>query len=187
LRHDWDQAGGWQRRIAWWNQTLGFRVVFGPFLRLWKLAKRETGRVRNGDFSNVPHWLTHAIGVAVLLSWVLVVCQIPLWKYLLCFAWPGMSLGMLRTFTEHRWGERPMERVAIVESNTVMGVLYLYNNLHLVHHCSPTLPWYRIPAKWRAHRAEMLATNQSFYFRGYIDIARRFLFRPVFDPAHPRW
>ncbi len=80
-----------------------------------------------------------------------------------------------------------MERVAIVESNTLMGVLYLYNNLHLVHHRSPTLPWYRIPAKWRAQRAEMLATNRDFYYRGYLEIARRFLFRPVFDPAHPRW
>ena len=80
-----------------------------------------------------------------------------------------------------------MERVAIVESNTLMGVLYLYNNLHLVHHRSPTLPWYRNPAKWRAQRAEMLATNRDFYYRGYLEIARRFLFRPVFDPAHPRW
>jgi fatty acid desaturase len=183
----WQQAGPLQRRIALWNQTLWFRMVFGPFLRLWKLARRETGRLRSGDYSNAPHWATHVVSLAVILWWVCVVCGMPLWKYLLCFAWPGMSLGMLRTFTEHRWGERPMERVAIVESNTLMGVLYLYNNLHLVHHRSPTLPWYRIPAKWRAQRDEMLATNQGFYYRGYLDIARRFLFRPVFDPVHPHW
>jgi fatty acid desaturase len=129
----------------------------------------------------------HVVSLTVILWWVMGVCQMPLWKYLVCFAWPGMSLGMLRTFTEHRWGEKPMERVAIVESNTVMGVLFLYNNLHLVHHRSPTLAWYRIPAKWRANREEMLATNNNFYYRGYLDIARRFMFRPVFDPAHPKW
>jgi fatty acid desaturase len=53
-----------------------------------------------------------------------------------------------------------MERIAIAESNTLMGVLYLYNNLHLVHHGAPTLPRYRIPAR-RAQRAEMLATKKQ--------------------------
>jgi fatty acid desaturase len=183
----WSGASPAQQRLARLNQTLWFRFVFGPFLRLWKLARRESGRMRSGDYSNAPHWLTHAVSVAVLLYWVVAVCQMPLWKYLLCFAWPGMSLGMLRTFTEHRWDERPMERVAIVESNTLMGVLYLYNNLHLVHHRSPTLPWYRIRAKWRTQRSAMLEANGGFYYRGYLDIARRFLFRPVFEPAHPRW
>lgn len=187
LRENWAQAGSLERRIVLWNQALWFRFLFGPFLRLWKLAKKEAGRIRNRDWSSLPHWITHALSVAVILWWVMAVCHMPLWKYLLCFAWPGMSLGMLRTFTEHRWGERPMERVAIVESNTVMGVLYLYNNLHLVHHRSPTLPWYRIPAKWRTERAEMLAANGQFHYRGYFEIARRFLFRPVFDPVHPRW
>jgi fatty acid desaturase len=187
LRESWERAGPLEKRVVLWNQTLWFRFLFGPFLRLWKLAKKETGRLRTGDRSNLPHWIAHAASVAVILGWVMAVCHMPLWKYLLCFAWPGMSLGMLRTFTEHRWGDRPMERVAIVESNTVMGVLYLYNNLHLVHHRSPTLPWYRIPAKWRAERAEMLAANRGFHYRGYLEIARRFLFRPVFDPVHPRW
>ncbi|CAN5483512.1 fatty acid desaturase [soil metagenome] len=187
MQGTWPPVSRIQHRIAMLNQTLWFRLVFGPFLRLWRLARKETGRVRSGDYSNVPHWCAHAISLTVILWWVLAVCQMPLWKYLVCFAWPGMSLGMLRTFTEHRWGDKPMERVAIVESNTVMGVLFLYNNLHLVHHRSPTLAWYRIPGKWRANRGEMLATNNNFYYRGYLEIARRFMFRPVFDPSHPKW
>ncbi len=187
LRDVWPQANGAYRAMMLANQTLIFRLLFGPFLRLYKLAKREIGRVRNGDYANVPHWLVHVVSVTAVLYVVLGVAHMPLWKYLLCFAYPGMSLGMLRTFTEHRWGERPMERVALVESNTVMGVLFLYNNLHLVHHLSPTLPWYRIPARFRAERAELLATNGNFYYRGYADITRRFLFRPVFDPMHPKW
>lgn len=187
LQAAWPPAGRWQQRLVMLNQTLWFRLVFGPFVRLWKLARKETLRVRSGDHSHLPHWAVHAVGVAVILWWVMAVCGMPLWKYLLCFAWPGMSLGMLRTFTEHRWGERPMERVAIVESNTLMGVLFLYNNLHLVHHRQPTLPWYRIARRWRDNRAEMLATNRNFYYRGYLQIARLFMFRPVFDPRHPRW
>ena len=183
----WPTYGAAHRRMLMLNQTLWFRLAFGPFLRLYKLAKKEIGRVRTGDYSNLPHWFTHAVSVTILLWWVMAVCDMPLWKYLLCFAYPGMSLGMLRTFIEHRYGERPMERVAIVESNTVMGVLFLYNNLHLVHHRQPTLPWYRIPARYRAQREEMMQVNQNFYFRGYLEIARRYLFRPVFDPAHPKW
>ncbi|MPS29731.1 MAG: fatty acid desaturase [Alcaligenaceae bacterium] len=187
MRQDWPPAGKARRRLVMLNQTLAFRLVFGPFLRLWKLASKEAARVRGGDPSHLPHWGMHALSLAAVLGWVLAVCDMPLWKYLVCFAWPGMSLGMLRTFTEHRWGDKPMERVAIVESNMLMGILFLYNNLHLVHHRQPTLPWYRIPARWRDHRAEMLAVNGNFYYRGYLDIARRFMFRPVFDPAHPRW
>ncbi|WP_296560828.1 fatty acid desaturase [Pigmentiphaga sp.] len=187
MRQDWPPAGKARRRLVMLNQTLAFRLVFGPFLRLWKLASKEAARVRGGDPSHLPHWGMHALSLAAVLGWVLAVCDMPLWKYLACFAWPGMSLGMLRTFTEHRWGDKPMERVAIVESNMLMGILFLYNNLHLVHHRQPTLPWYRIPARWRDHRAEMLAVNGNFYYRGYLDIARRFMFRPVFDPAHPRW
>ena len=187
LRSDWPPASRLQHRLLLLNQTLAFRLVFGPFLRLWKLVSRETGRLRAGDLGHLPIWAAHLAGVAAVLGWVIVVCDMPLWKHLVCFAWPGMSLGMLRTFTEHRWGERPMERVAIVESNGVMGLLYLFNNLHLVHHRQPTLPWYRIRSRFRAGRAEWLALNGHFYYRGYLEIARRFLFRPVFEPGHPKW
>jgi len=187
MQADWPPGNGLQHRIAMLNQQLWFRLVFGPFLRLWKLARKETLRVRSGDTSHLKHWAMHAVSVAAILWWVMGVCQMPLWKYLLCFAWPGMSLGMLRTFIEHRWGDKPMERVAIVESNTLMGVLFLYNNLHLVHHRQPTLPWYRIRRRFEDEREEMLATNRHFYYRGYLQIARLFMFRPVFVPAHPKW
>lgn len=183
----WPPTGRAQRLLLELNQTLAFRLVFGPFVRLYKLVKRESLRMLSGDVGNLRHWAAHALSVAVVLYWVVAVCDMPLWQYLVFFAWPGMSLGMLRTFTEHRWGARPMERVAIVESNTLMGVLYLYNNLHLIHHRHPTLPWYRIPALWRSQRESLLRDNGGFYYRGYVDIARRFLWRPVFNPAHPRW
>jgi fatty acid desaturase len=187
LQNDWPQYGCCKRALLLLNQTLLFRVVFGPFFRLWKLARRESARLLAGDFQNLPHWAVHVAGGAVLLWWVLSVCDMPLWKFLMSFVWPGMSLGMLRTFTEHRWGDKPMQRVAIVESNAAMGVLYLYNNLHLVHHHYPTLPWYRIPGRWRDDRVRLLAANENFYYSGYSAIARHFLFKPVFHPAHPKW
>jgi fatty acid desaturase len=72
-----------------------------------------------------------------------------------------------------------------VESNLLFGVLYLYNNLHVAHHLQPTMPWYDIPAYYRAHRAELLTRNAHFVYRGYGELARQFLFVPVFSPVHP--
>jgi fatty acid desaturase len=186
-RDEWPPRNRLHLLLVQLNQTLVFRLVFGPFLRLWRLAIKEVLRLRAGDFSNVGHWVVHSICVAGILWWVTRVCGMPFWQYIVCFAWPGMSLGMLRTFLEHRWGEKPMERVAIVESNDVMGILFLYNNIHLVHHQSPTLPWYQIRSKFRANREALLQANGGFYFAGYAEIAKRYLFRPAFNPRHPKW
>ena len=184
---DWNALRRPIRTLHMLNQTLAVRLIFGPFIRLLRLLTSEISRIRNQDFANVKHWIAHFISVAVLIYVITEVAGMPLWKYLLCFAYPGMSLGMLRVFTEHRYGERPMERVAIVESNTVMGLMFLFNNIHLLHHMSPTLPWYRIPARFGANREELLSTNGNFYYRGYGAIARRFLFKPVFEPSHPKF
>jgi fatty acid desaturase len=64
-------------------------------------------------------------------------------------------------------------------------VLYLYNNLHVAHHLKPTMAWYDIPAYYRANRAELLKSNGNLVYRGYGQLARQFLFVPVFSPVHP--
>jgi len=183
----WQGYGSFRRRIYAANQTLAFRVVLGPALRLYKLVRGESARLKAGDFSHVSIWLVHALSVAPVLYYVLAVCDMGLGEYLLYFIYPGMMLGALRSFTEHRWSDTPHERVAIVESNWLFGLLYLYNNLHHVHHRAPTMPWYEIPVHFRRHRAAVLEGNGHFYYRGYGEIARRFLFRPVFEPVHPKW
>ena len=176
----------WQRVYSV-NQTLAFRVLLGPVLRLYKLVRNEGGKLLAGDFSHLRIWAVHALSVAPVLCFVIGICGMGFGEYLLYFVYPGMMLGALRTFTEHRWSEAPHARVAIVESNAVMGLLYLYNNLHHVHHRAPTMPWYEIPVHFRRHRAAVLEANGHFYYRGYGEIARRYLWRPVFRPVHPKW
>lgn len=183
----WAGYGPVWRWVYMANQTIAFRVVLGPFLRLWKLVRFETAQVLSGNFSRLPTWFWHALSVAPVLYYVTAVCGMGFGEYLLCFVYPGMMLGSLRTFTEHRWADTPHERVAIVESNLVFGLLYLFNNLHHVHHRAPTMPWYEIPVYFRRHRAAVLAANGNFYYRGYGEIVRRHLFRPVFTPVHPTW
>jgi fatty acid desaturase len=94
-------------------------------------------------------------------------------------------LGLLRAFTEHRAAADSQERTAAVESNVVFGLLYLYNNLHVAHHLKPTMPWYDIPRFYRENRGELLAGNGNFVFKGYAELARRYLIVPVFSPVFP--
>ena len=42
------------------------------------------------------------LAVALVLIWVMGICHIPLWQYLLLYVYPGLSLTLLRSFAEHR-------------------------------------------------------------------------------------
>ncbi len=101
----WAGYGLVWRWIYMANQTIAFRVVLGPFLRLWKLVRFETAQVLSGNFSRLPTWLWHALSVAPVLYYVTAVCGMGFGEYLLYFVYPGMMLGSLRTFTEHRWAD----------------------------------------------------------------------------------
>jgi fatty acid desaturase len=184
LRSDWERMNRVHRALLLANQTLLGRLTLGPLIRLWTLIRRETARLGRRDFSHVPIWLLHALAVAALF-WVCARYGMRWWQYVLWIAYPGMSLGLLRAFIEHRAAPGPSERIASVESNHLFGLLYLYNNLHIAHHLQPTLPWFELPGYYRANRQSLLTSNNHFYFRGYGEIARRYLLQPVFHPVHP--
>ncbi len=185
LQADWARMGAFQRGMLTFNQTMAGRLLIGPPLRLWILVTKETRRVRQGDFSHLPHWAAHAVAVAVLFWFISGVCGFPWWQYCLLVAYPGLSLSLLRAFTEHRAAEDSQERTASVESNTLFGILYLYNNLHVAHHLKPAMPWYDIPRFYRENRAELLAGNGEFGYKGYAQLARSYFLVPVFSPVHP--
>jgi len=181
---DWPKLSPVRRALLAANLTLAGRVLLGPLLRLEKLVSREFMR---GDFANLPHWIVHVILVAALFWYISGVAGMPWWQYVLFIAWPAFGLGWVRSFAEHRYGHRPGERTAITESNLFWSMLFLYNNLHAVHHVFPKMPWWQIPGYWRANREQILAHNGSLYFRGYGEIGRKWLLKPIFTPAHPRW
>jgi fatty acid desaturase len=182
---DWQRMGPFKRRLLMFNQTMAGRLMVGPLLRLWILVCRESRRVRDGDYSHLPHWAVHVVAVAVLFWFISYVCRLPWWQYCLLIAYPGLSLSLLRAFTEHRAAEDSQQRTASVESNALFGMLYLYNNLHVAHHLKPAMPWYQIPRFYRENRAQLLAANGHFVYTGYGHLARRFFLIPVFSPVHP--
>jgi fatty acid desaturase len=184
-RAEWDSMGRFKRGLLIANQTMAGRLILGPCLRLWVLITKEIRRAAHGDFSHVPHWLVHALALAALFWFISGICHFPWWQYCLLVAYPGLGLGLLRAFTEHRAAEDSQERTAAVESNVVFGMLFLYNNLHVVHHLMPTMPWYEIPRYYRQNRADLLRSNGNFFYRGYAQLAARHFFVPVFSPVHP--
>jgi fatty acid desaturase len=184
-RADWERMSKARRALLTFNQTMAGRLLIGPPLRLWLLVQRETRRVREGNTSHLPHWGIHAVAVGLLFWFISGVCHMPWWQYCLLVAYPGLSLGLLRAFTEHRAAEDSQERTASVESNALFGLLYLYNNLHVVHHLKPTMAWYDIPAYYRANKEELMRMNGEFMYKGYAQLARHYLFVPVFSPIHP--
>jgi fatty acid desaturase len=180
---DWSRLSPARRALLRANLTLAGRVLLGPILRLEKLVVRECTR---GDFVHLPHWIVHVVLVAAIF-WFIQAAGMKWWQYVLFIAWPAFGLGWVRSFAEHRYGRRPGERTAITESNLFWSVLFLNNNLHAVHHVFPRMQWWEIPRYWRAHREQILAHNGNLYFRGYGEIAAKWLVKPIFNPSHPRW
>ena len=184
-KQDWERMGKVGRALLVFNQTLVGRLLIGPALRLWILVSKESRRVAQGDYTHLPHWGIHAVALALLFWFISGVCRFPWWQYCLLIAYPGMSLSLLRAFTEHRASEDSQERTASVESNVIFGLLYLYNNLHVVHHLQPTMPWYDIPRYYRENRESLLKRNGEFFYTGYAVFVRQYFLTPVFSPVHP--
>ena len=181
----WQAMGPLHRLIRRAMATLLGRLLLGPpyiALRTFATLARRLGR---GDWPYLRHWLLHIPAVALVLLWVIGVCGIPLGEYLLLFVYPGMALTLLRSFAEHRAAVEVAHRTALIEAGPVMSLLYLNNNLHLVHHNEPGLPWHRRPARYRACRAALLEANGGYRFRSYGELFARYLLRAREPMVHP--
>lgn len=188
----WSEAGWSGLRPLWRaavhaQTTLLGRIILGPafliggFLRdlahdAW-LGKRGARAILG----------RHLIECAAVLIWVIGVAGMPLWLYVACFVYPGASLAMVRSFAEHRAAPAAERRTAIVEGAWILGPLFLFNNLHAAHHLRHRLPWYQIPQFYRLNRAAIIERNGGLVYRGYLDVARRYLIKSHDHPLHPGW
>jgi fatty acid desaturase len=174
------------RAVLWAYNTLLGRLLLGPFLVIGQFLWAEISALIRGDHRHLGVWLWHLPAVALVLIWIMGVCGIPPLAYLALFVLPGASLTLVRSFAEHKAAMTPFERSAVVEAGPFFSLLFLNNNLHYVHHKRPDLPWHALPRYYRRHRRQLLAENGGLlYRRGYAEIFRRFLLRPVDEPMHP--
>jgi fatty acid desaturase len=179
----WAKAGMFERTFLQLQMTLLGRVLLGPIRVVLRFLGNEIATMLKGDFRHARAWGLHLVAMALMLTWVLGVGHMSIAKYLLCFVYPGVGLTLLRSFAEHTPAEDPAQRVAIVESR-LLGILFLNNNLHVLHHDSPEVPWYELPAQYQERR-EALAASGRVAVPGYGHLFRAFAFRVKDSPVHP--
>ena len=182
---DWNSMSRSRRLLLRFNQTLSGRLALGPALAALALWRTELGRVRSGDLANGGVWLRHALGAGLVLGWVVLVCELSVGAYVALFAYPGLSLTLLRSYAEHHPAAGKSGRTAVVLGGPFSRLLYLNNNLHVVHHSRPDLPWHAIPAAFSARRGDYTAEAGGQVYAGYPTLLRRFLFRARRHPVHP--
>jgi len=181
----WSRLARWQQQLLIFNNTFLGRMLVGPWLTVSGQYRLEFSRLRNGDWRHLGIMIRHVVSVTILLYWVIAVCQMPFWVYLLAFVWPGTSMMMIRSFLEHRYDPDVAHRTVLVDGCPVTRLMFLNNNYHWVHHDHPELAWYRIPAVARQERDEVLRNNGNYRYTGYLTIAWRFLLKPWTHPAYP--
>ena len=179
----WDRLPGWWRAVLGFNNTLAGRLLIGPVLGHVVWMRSDWRAWRAGDGGVVTGWLWHLPAVAVTAALVLASPMPPL-AYLLA-AYLGLSLLKIRTFLEHQAHERARGRTVIIEDRGPLALLFLNNNLHVVHHMHPRVPWYRLPRLYGANPGRYLGVNGGYRYRSYAEVFRRHLFRAKDPVAHP--
>ena len=172
------------KAVLAFNNTMVGRFVIGPPLATAGFLATEAKLIADGDKAVREAWLLHAIGLAIVLPVVQFGFGIPLWLYILVPVWIGQSIMSVRTFAEHQWSERPDGRTIIIERSP-LALLFLNNNLHLVHHKSPTVAWYRLPKLFRDRREQWVAMNNGYVFPGYFALLKEYAFKAKEPVAHP--
>jgi fatty acid desaturase len=167
------------------HNTLAGRMVLGPIIGTTRFWIDEFRAILKGDWPVTKCWALHTFACGITLFYAVYVCGIPVWAYLVMFAWPGIAFSLVRSFCEHQAVKDLGERTIVVESSPLLSLMFLNNNLHLAHHAKPRMAWYELPAYYRAERAQLLEHNNGYLMHGYREVFRRYFFKPKEPVAYP--
>lgn len=183
----WAKLSPAMQRVLRVNNTLAGRMLLGPLIGQVAFVADDWRLIRAGDRSVLVGWLWHIPAAAAMIA-VVLASPLPFWAYLIaCYA--GLSVLRIRTFLEHQAHERARGRTVIIEDRGPLAFLFLNNNLHVVHHMHPRLPWYRLPKIYFANREKYLRRNGGYRYDSYAQIFRRHFLRakdPVPHPLYPQ-
>lgn len=182
---DWRRIGPVTQRSLRIQQTLAGRVVIGSFWRIGALLHRQLRAVIANQGEARSIWIEHLLWCVPIVAWLKLACGMPVWVYFAAMVIPANGILLIRSFAEHRAKSVVPQRIAIVEGSWILGPLFLFNNLHSLHHEAPMIPWYRYNASYRRNRERLIAQNGGLVYRTYFDVARRFMFRPHDAMLHP--
>lgn len=174
----------WFQAVLKINNTLVGRIILGPVLGAWGLVTGDLLAIMRGDRAILAQWALHILATTPIVLAVIYWFEIPLWLYVVTVVWPSLGIISIRTFAEHRWFETVEGRTIIVEK-TPLSLLFLNNNLHIVHHTHPAAPWYELPTLFEKERDTWVKLNQGYVYRNYTQLFREFSFRQKESVAHP--
>jgi len=167
------------------QQTLAGRIVIGAFWSIGKFLRADAIAVIRNEQGVRAYWIEHLLWCVPVVAWLKLACGMPLWIYFLAVVIPANGILLIRSFAEHRALPQTRQRIAIVEGSWILGPLFLFNNLHSLHHEAPGVPWYEYPSRYRRIRERLIAENGGLVYRSYFEVARRFLFHPHDRLLHP--
>jgi len=182
---DWEALPKWLQAVFNANNTLLGRMLLGPLIAQVVFMVSDVRAILAGDRRVAMGWAVHVPALAVMLA-VVWASPLPVWAFLIA-AYGGLAILKIRTFAEHQAHEQAGGRSVIIEDRGPLALLFLNNNLHVVHHMHPNLPWYDLPAKFRAGRDLYLRRNRNYYFRSYGDVFRQYGLKRKDPVAHPLW
>ena len=182
----WDRLPRAARAVLGFNNTLLGRLTVGPLLGHAAFILGDLRLARQGDRRVLRGWLWHVPALVPVALWFAHVAQMPVWAYLAA-VYLAHAVQKIRTFLEHQAHEKARGRTVVIEDRGPLALLFLNNNLHAVHHMHPKVAWYRLPALYAAHRDRYLARNDSYRYRSYGEIFRRYLWQAKDPVPHPLW
>ena len=184
FRKKWDELPTAARALLRVNHTAAGRLILGPILIGGVFLIDQALKLLKGERRYLWTWQIHLLLVGAVLHWIVAICGMPLGTYLLCFAYPGMSLTLLRSYLEHRPAPTQEHRSAVVEGG-FFSLLYLGVNYHALHHREPWVPWYQLGPRYREEKEQILEENGFYHFDNYGDVVRRYAFSPKDSPVFP--
>lgn len=181
----WAKMPAWKRAVFKVNNTLVGRILVGPALGMVMFWRAEWLLARQGDRMIWLAWALHLLG-CITVIWLVAMSPMSLGLY--CMAcYVALGLLRIRTFLEHQAHEKVRGRTVIIEDRGPLALLFLNNNLHVVHHMHPGVPWYQLPRLYDGAKERFLAINQGYFYRSYVQIFLKYFFRPKDPVAHPLW
>ena len=176
---------GLPRMLQWIllvNNTLLGRLIIGPLIGIFTFLRMEwCGRTA----ITTRQWLGHLPAAGIVIGAVYL-SPLSVWTYAAA-VYLALSILKLRTYLEHQASDRASHRSAIVEGGGIFSFLFLNNNLHVVHHMHPKVPWYDLPRLYRENKAHYLRRNGWYMYPSYGAVFRAYAWRRKDPLSHPIW
>ena len=182
---DWARLPRWAQAALRANNTLIGRMTLGPLIGTAAFLRTEARMIRAGDRRAIRGWLWHLPALVPVLLWI---DAAPMgWGAYALAVYAAMGLLRVRTFLEHRADAEAGRRTVIIEDRGPFAFLFLNNNLHVVHHLHPLVPWYRLPQVYRADPERYLGRNGGYRYASYFEVFRRYFLTAKDPVVHPLW